>query len=191
MSRHIAGAQVIERLLSCHYSRARATGVHQIDTCTGVNQRDRRKGATALSAAAATNNVGAVRRLLAFEGTDVNLERWTDGAPPLLLASEFGHFETVELLLQHRLLKPNETNVKGQSSLYMASRNGLTAIVKLLLQYGVDKDLRGCDGKNALDIAKERRKYEAVRLLSNESPMCTGAVSGNRKRKPKKGHFYS
>ena len=76
-----------------------------------------------------------------------------------MLASQKGHLEIVECLLQHGA-DPNAKTEKGFTSLYIASQNGSSAIVKLLLQHTIIENY-----KMPLSIACQLGHGEIVRLL--------------------------
>ena len=63
------------------------------------------------------------------------------------------------------------------SSLHYAACFGRPNIVKLLLQYGADPDLRDEDGHTPLEKAQERGDEwhrQVIEILENPSTLCVG-----------------
>ena len=56
-------------------------------------------------------------------------------------------------------------DIRGNTPLMIASLNGRTEVVRVLLAAGADKDLRNNYGKTALDYAIERKKDACAALL--------------------------
>jgi len=85
---------------------------------------------------------------------------------PLLLASEFGHFEVVELLLTNPKVDPNKAKINGDSSVGMAlcEKHPNTATV-LLLDSRADVEKPGRQGRTPLHWAAFHGYTEAVKIL--------------------------
>ena len=90
------------------------------------------------------------------------LEKWENTS--LMLASIFGHTETVLLLLQNGA-HVNMQNPEGLSSLMLASLNGHTETVLLLLQNDAHVNMQNHEGLSSLMLASQNGHTETVLLL--------------------------
>ena len=89
---------------------------------------------------------------------------------PLLGAIITGDIALVQTALQDQ---PEELNTayaqNGNTPLHAAALNGYTEIVRLLLeQLDIDTTRTNNDGKTALDLAREKKFKEIVKLLENK-----------------------
>ena len=82
----------------------------------------------------------------------------------LIYASENGHIEIVEVLLDNGA-DVNAYNNYGNTALMMASENGHIEIVEMLLKKGADLDAKNNDGETALKTASEKGHEEVVEML--------------------------
>ena len=78
-----------------------------------------------------------------------------------MFASQNGHSEVAELLLENRA-KVNLTDKNGFSALMFASQKGHYRAVQLLVENGANVDLKNNDGNSALVLAGH---FEVVELL--------------------------
>ena len=53
----------------------------------------------------------------------------------------------------------------GVTAMWMASQNGHTEIVRLLLEYGADVNIKAKNGKTSLRIAKQKGNTQIIELL--------------------------
>ena len=84
----------------------------------------------------------------------------------LLIASEKGYFDVVQLLLNHKApVETKDTKNCFSTALMYASQHGNIEIVKLLLDHGAMVDSRGKFGKTALMFASENGHLEIVKFL--------------------------
>ncbi|OLQ11102.1 Ankyrin repeat domain-containing protein 50 [Symbiodinium microadriaticum] len=116
-----------------------------------------------LYGAAASGNVAKVETLLQLP-MDLDARTDEDGITPLMRASECGHVEIAQLLLEAGA----ETDIGDSdrcTALMSAAWNGRASVVKLLLDAGAQKDLRDSEGLTALISAARCGHAEAVRLL--------------------------
>ena len=151
-----------------------------------VNEADI-DGMTALISASEHGHKDVVKKLLTQEGINVNL--WNnDGETALILASKNGHIEIVKMLLkagahvnmvEDVLRVPlistvNMMDVEGEedwkedakTALMMASQEGHTKIVKILLAAGADVNAVANDGYDtAMTLANTGGHDEIVELL--------------------------
>ena len=73
-------------------------------------------------------------------GADPKLAN-NDGWTPLMVASQNGHSDVVELLLKWYVLI-NTQNKEGVTAIYSACQNGHSSIVSTLLNNGADPNLK-------------------------------------------------
>ena len=80
--------------------------------------------------------------LLLDRGAAVNTWDSVLGMSPVLVAASLGYGEVLSLLLQHRA-RPEEANVRGETALHLAVRNGHGHAVEALVgREGVDVNAR-------------------------------------------------
>jgi ankyrin repeat protein len=135
----------------------------------------------ALLSAAASGDTAKAKSLL-DQGANVNL-RGSDGRTPLTEAAYAGHAEMIKLLLEKggdpSLKKNDGTDAfglgaghkavadifQGISSLIEAAGTGDTKTVKMLLDKGVNPNVRDAGGRTALTEAAWNGHTEAIKLL--------------------------
>ena len=148
-----------------------------------VNLRDKNRW-TALMYASRYGHVEIVKLLLSKPDLNVNLQS-EGGWTALMIASWKGKVEIVKLLLSrsksvytgmsetltrstNQRLDVNIEDESGETALMLASKNGHTEIVKLLLSRPeIDVNLRNVWVRTALMIASQWRHTEIVSLLEN------------------------
>lgn len=89
---------------------------------------------------------------------------------PLHEAARRGNLETIQFLLQHRLalnLDINEAGPQGLTPLHFASRSGMIAVAKELLEAGADLSKLDQMGKSPLDAAVTNSKLDMVQMLQH------------------------
>jgi ankyrin repeat domain-containing protein 17 len=94
-----------------------------------------------------------VAKILIEAGADVNLGAST----PLMEASQEGHIELVQLLLQSNALV-NQCTTSGETSLSLACENGHTEVAELLINSGAHVDVPDPE-KGYTPLMKAARKY--------------------------------
>ena len=162
-----------------------------------INQGDH-EGKTALYLAAENNRTQVVVELLEDSGVDVNkgkkeescqvpLAECNYGAPPLFIASRYGHEAVVKALLADSRLDPN-IGLKNSNAtpLFVASQNGHTNVVKALLSHDridPNRPFSGFydSGYSPLYIASQNGHTNVVRaLLSHDKvdPNMRTSVNG-------------
>ena len=99
----------------------------------------------------------------------------------LLNATFYGKVEDVKNLLQkHPNLEINYRDYYGRTALYHASRNGLPAIVKILLAHPkVDVNAQDFDERHPFSRAFSEGRVEAVRLLLKVPKVDVNLVDKN------------
>lgn len=87
-------------------------------------------------------------------------------ASPLLVASQGGHFEVVQVLIEAAADLDKATSSTGFTSLLVASQKGHSEVVRLLIAAGADKEKSSNGaGITPLIMASQRGHLEVVRLL--------------------------
>ena len=140
-----------------------------------VNESSKRQGMTALTVAIRKQAVGSVKVLLETDRiTDVNRYVITacsnqdvdivkllveygaeidtvdqNGYTPLMAAVSFGSAEIVEFLLNSKVNMDQQQGVGSLTALMLAVYNGQVEKVKLLVEYGANKNITNSDGKRA------------------------------------------
>eukprot|EP00300_Choanocystis_sp_HF-7_P043344 c9924_g1_i2.p1 GENE.c9924_g1_i2~~c9924_g1_i2.p1 ORF type:complete len:167 (+),score=46.88 c9924_g1_i2:192-692(+) len=98
--------------------------------------------------------LGAVQRLLLHPGIDVNTPVGAYGWTPLMFMAELGEVEAVELLLKYGPdIDVNRCDRNGNNALMIASYQGQTDVVKLLIESITALDARGIAMLTARDLA--------------------------------------
>ena len=99
------------------------------------------------------NNIDNIRQLLK-QNDLVNERRHGDNWTALMLAAQYGHTETVKLLLDRGADVNTKTNY-GNTALIKAAFYGLTEAATLLLDRGADIHATDNDGSSALMAATQ------------------------------------
>ncbi|XP_015441786.1 2-5A-dependent ribonuclease isoform X2 [Pteropus alecto] len=141
-----------------------------------INEYDH-NGFTAFMEAACYGKVEALR-FLYENGAKVNLGRETKedqrkirkgGATALMDAAKNGHVEVLKILLDEMGADVKACDNMGRNALIHAFQNSIKetmeAIVRLLLDHGVDVNVRGEKGKTPLILAVEKRNSDLVKML--------------------------
>lgn len=108
---------------------------------------------------------------LAADPNSVTEDHWT----PLQISCYQGNLDCVKVLLAHPGLEINRMTSERGTGLHLASQNGHTEIVKLLLQSNIDVTLEDPSGQTALElagnieIAEEIPKHIGEQLLKKYS----------------------
>jgi ankyrin repeat protein len=130
-----------------------------------IDSRDR-TGRTPLSWAAGTGYSETVQCLLEL-GAEVDLEDW-DGATPLWFAVQGGAEDAAKALRAHGAAMPNIEPSDVPSLLQDAVSSGNPTIAALLLETGIDPNVRDKDGRTPLAIAAHEGQISIVELLLNK-----------------------
>ena len=86
------------------------------------------------------------------------------GVTPLHIASQFGHVEVMQYLLEHGADK-EKANDNGATPLYVAAQYGYVATAQCLVEHGADKDKADEYGTSPLSIAAKGGFVEVVQCL--------------------------
>merc|ERR1740129_2355777 len=119
----------------------------------GFEVNHRLDGRTPLMFAAKKGNPHIVKNLLDI-GADINLQSTSDGETALFFAVSNEKEATVDLLLKEKA-DPNISNNEMKTPLMeaMSGYDPSTSLVKKLLLYGANVDLKGTDGRTAFKYA--------------------------------------
>jgi ankyrin repeat protein len=96
------------------------------------------------------------------------------GANAAHKAAFWGRPDVMKLLAKSRLDLNARGGYNGYTPLHDAVAQGHVEVVKVLLNAGVRTDIRGHDGKTALDLAKTNSNSEILILLGR----CKGDGNG-------------
>ena len=124
---------------------------------------------TPLHQASSNGHLRFVKWLL-DHGADVSPKQ-KDGSTPLHLAISYGRPEVCRILLEHNA-EVNSRGVDGQTPLHEVSMRGVEGsaiIVRLLLDYGADVQLRDNGGQTASELADGPERAQILKLLSQHA----------------------
>ena len=88
----------------------------------------------------------------------------SDGSTPLMIASQNGHKDTVDLLIDAKA-DVNVQNNNGATALYVASQNGHSEVVSILLKANADPSIAKSDSCTPLMITSYNGHKDTVDLL--------------------------
>gem|GEM_PF-888537 len=109
------------------------------------------------------NNIGKVKKLLS-EGVNPNAQDPQSGATALMLASEKGNKDIVELLLDRKALI-NLKSINGRTALYGAVMSGNIEVAKVLVAKGADINAEDLEGGTPLHAAVTSDDINSVEFL--------------------------
>ena len=109
-------------------------------------------------------------------------EMSADGFTPLLLAVRGGHTETCELLLSNGSDLEEKVLVTKRSALHLASADGHSSLLQLLIDHRGDVNSRDITGGTPLHFASQEGHLSCVAMLLQAGadplmPDKTGALS--------------
>ncbi len=88
---------------------------------------------------------------------------------PLMYAAEFGHYETVKILLDAHVAV-NVQSREGRTALIGAATSGQADIVNLLLRAGADPSIRDKQNRTALDYARQMHQERVISIIEKNLP---------------------
>ncbi len=142
-----------------------------------INNQCTLSGETALCAAAAAGKKDCCKLLLKRRASALVANR--NGAYPLHLAINDGHYAIVDLLLTTGVAV-DQADEQGRSPLLLAASVGQVGVLELLLARGANKDFRDKEGLNALCWAVIGSKHRALDLLLKQGIDVESADSNCR-----------
>ena len=123
---------------------------------------------TWLHIAARNGQLGVVKELVSL-GADVNKPGGTFESGPLNLAVSYGHYEVVRYLLAHGA--EFDLSEPFRNPLFGAIYHGNLAMVKLLVEHGIDTRIKYTGevmkGTDAIAYACEREQFEIAAYLKS------------------------
>lgn len=131
------------------------------------------KGRTALMWAAANGHTSVVE-FLHGKGADINAQD-SDGQTALMYATTRLSTATVQFLLKNGADVNVQSKKQGFTALIIAASGGDEKLVRLLLEYGADRNLAEHDGSTATDRARQGDHAAVVKLL--EDPPAPPTIS--------------
>ncbi len=133
-----------------------------LNTKQPVNEKNKR-GDTLLTVAAYNGQLGAVERILAQPGVEIDTRNGM-GLTALTAAAFKGHVEIAKALLRAGA-NVNAASRSGQTSLMFAAMSGKLAIVDQLLVAGANPAAKDAKGNTALSLARTQEAEEVVARL--------------------------
>ena len=178
----VAGAPAAAQTYSDGYKFLQAVEKSDLDTVkelsnknsTIVNSRDLSDGHSALHILIKRRDAPWLRYMLTL-GTNPNLAD-KQGVTPLMLASQIGFVEGIEMLAQ-KGAKVDEPNDAGETPLMLAVHKRDVPMTRILLAAGADPDRSDNSGRSARDYAK---------LDGADSPILEAIVKQDGKKKSRK-----
>eukprot|EP00730_Choanoeca_flexa_P006226 TRINITY_DN12112_c0_g1_i12.p2 TRINITY_DN12112_c0_g1~~TRINITY_DN12112_c0_g1_i12.p2 ORF type:complete len:347 (+),score=80.53 TRINITY_DN12112_c0_g1_i12:1316-2356(+) len=139
-------------------------------------------GDTPLHHTAAFGRVEAMQLLLAHQA-DVNAVNKDDATPLHIAAETPGTSETARLLLAHGA-RHEAKDKDGNTPLHDACREGNLAVVRLLLQYGADPNIRGEGEETPLDKLSNEHKQLVEKMFAELATPSPGDVGHGHNTAP-------
>jgi len=131
----------------------------------GANATTRVRRRSSLLITALRNNDQRIALMLLNHGADIN-EPDRSGYTPIALAIAQNNVVIVEELIKRGVdFKISNTSARTVPPLFMAVKQGQYKIAKLLLEAGVDVNLRTKEGHTALQLAKLYKHKKLIELL--------------------------
>jgi ankyrin repeat protein len=113
-----------------------------------------------------------VKRLVKIDPTIVNVRSET-GAAPLHYACANDKFNIAKYLLKNKAdvnaIEKNDSIIDSYTPLDYAVLSHSKKTIKLLLKYNADVNIRDQMGRSALDLAKEIKNEQAIKILLNNT----------------------
>jgi ankyrin repeat protein len=139
------------------------TGQYKTTAFDGTHKSKDKDGSTIMHWGARFGNASTFGVLLAAGGKpDVtNKTKQT----PLMIAAVFGNAEVAALLLAHRDVNVDNTNVRGFTALHFAAKNGNFGVCQMLLRHGANPDALDSSGHTPAHFAAAYGWVSILQLL--------------------------
>ena len=99
------------------------------------------------------------------------------GVTLLMMASKYGHEATVKVLLERGAsVDHQDRSPRQDTALMYAACNGHASIMRQLLQTGAQWDMRGNNGRSALQIAQGQGHHECVRAIEEHEAAAAASA---------------
>lgn len=89
------------------------------------------------------------------------------GRTPLIEAARSGCYDAVKYLLDNGASSRVQTNTTGSTCLHQAVKHRHSDVVKLLLAYGANPNVKNFDGVNCFELAQKCQYDDILYLLQN------------------------
>ncbi|UPR03670.1 ankyrin repeat domain-containing protein [Chloropicon primus] len=124
---------------------------------------------TVLHQAARDNNVSKMRSVLyLFKTKRPTIDAKDNvGRTPLIEAARYGCYDAVKYLLDNGASSRVQTNTTGSTCLHQAVKHRHSDVVKLLLAYGANPNVKNFDGVNCFELAQKNHFDDILYLLQN------------------------
>lgn len=111
---------------------------------------------------------GDIKRIKYLINTGININS-KDGRKrtPIMYVAEDGSIEIIKYFIKNGA-NINETDDNLETPLIIAIKNNNVGAAKYLIESETDINITNIEGKKALDIAKENKLYDIVKLLENK-----------------------
>lgn len=132
------------------------------------NLKDSSLGLSALYWASDRGYVESIK-LLISHGADVNIIDDSYNNTPLHLTSLYGHTEATKLLIDNDAYVDAKDD-KGNTPLHnvaLGNRSNVETAI-YLIEHGANKNIKNNEGKTAYEIAKEKNRFDLVRVLNGD-----------------------
>lgn len=103
-------------------------------------------------------------KYLIDKGADINAKN-NDDESLLHIVANNGHLNIIKYLIENNKVDINGVNYKNQTPIMAAAINGKVKVVKLLLKYGANPEMKDILGDTALSNAIKFDNHEIIKLL--------------------------
>ncbi|GBN59406.1 Ankyrin-2 [Araneus ventricosus] len=123
-------------------------------------------GRTALHHAASSGHEETVQVLLKDRRISVNIKDNLHGHTALHLAVDLHHDEVARALLTHPDIDANAQDKYCQTALHTSAYHGNVKVVEMLLESGIDVNVKTKEGSTAVYLAGKQKKSTVVKIIT-------------------------
>ena len=117
--------------------------------------------------AAREGKVDVIKYFLEFHRDKIQIDSvMMDNWTPFFYASVNGYLLTVDVLAKEGKCNVNHMDKFNRTALHWAARYNNVAMVRKLLDLGVNYDIKDVEGLSAFDLAKLNGSYEVAQMIS-------------------------